>query len=97
MEVQFQYSWVIVDVVEHVRLFVRMWRKNNIVDNMFQCLYVGFNNISRSGISPYRSSFGIDILFYGRCLPNLLIILSGIKVGVVMESMLNHQVVELQL
>lgn len=59
---------------------------------------VALKNISMSKMmTPHRPPFTVDILFDGWCLPDLLIILSNIKVGVAVKSILYHKVIKLQL
>lgn len=40
MKFQFRQSWIIVQPVEHIGLFVIVWGKDDVVHNMFQSLGV---------------------------------------------------------
>ena len=82
--VQFKFlqSGVHEPMVQHVRLFVVMGGKNNVVDDVFECLRSPDqgNSINRFyAEGTYRAVFTL-VIFYRRRVPHFLVVLRDLQV-----------------
>ena len=69
-------------MVQHVRLFVVMGGKNNVVDDVFECLRSPDqgNSINRFyAEGTYRAVFTL-VVFYRRRVPHFLVVLRDLQV-----------------
>ena len=69
-------------MVQHVRLFVVMGGKNNVVDDVFECLHSPdqVNSINRfHAEGTYRAVFTL-VIFYRRRVPHFLVVLRDLQV-----------------
>jgi len=85
MQLQSDEGRINIEVVKHVRLFIIVWCKDNVVHNVFQCLedHLAMDKVEET-MSAYSLSLAINIFFDRRCLPYFVIVFCNIEVRAMM-------------